>query len=313
LRKIRNPLPTEGEGWLETFLASLVTADLSPRTVSGYHQNVQAFLRWYQGSRGSDLRLGALQAIDLINYRQHLVVVERLRPATVNHRLQALRRLCKWAQSRGTFEHDPCKDVKSIRVASQGQPRGLKEPEVHALLRVAGESRYGLAKRNYALVQLPLQTGLRVSEMATLCLADLKLRERTGSARIRQGKGRKEREVPLNASARRALRSYLETRGTLPPEAPLFVSGRGKPIAVRSIQNTIAQLARRAKISRIRVSAHTLRHTFALHYLQQNPGKLVELACLLGHDSLDTTAIYTRPSVDDLADDLERSRLNVDG
>lgn len=313
MRKIRQPSLTGGEDWLNTFLATLVTADLSPRTVSGYRQDVQGFLGWYQESRGKELHLGEVNAIDLINYRQHLVAVERLRPATVNHRLQALRRLCRWAQSQGILDSDPCKDIKSVRVASPGQPRGLKEPEVHALLRVAGESQYGLAKRNYALVQLLLQTGLRVSEMAALCLADLKLRERTGSVRIRQGKGRKEREVPLNASARRALRSYLEARGTFPPEAPLFVSGRGGPLAVRSIQHAIAQLARRAKISRIRVSAHTLRHTFALHYLQQNPGKLVALACLLGHDSLDTTALYTRPSVDDLADDLERSRLNVDG
>jgi site-specific recombinase XerD len=60
------------------------------------------------------------------------------------------------------------------------------------------------------------------------------------------------------------------------------------------------------------VSAHTLCHTFALHHLRDNPGKLVELAGLLGHDSLDTTAIYTRPSAADLAADLERSRLNLD-
>jgi integrase/recombinase XerD len=58
---------------------------------------------------------------------------------------------------------------------------------------------------------------------------------------------------------------------------------------------------------------HTLRHTFALGYLCDNPGKLLELAGLLGHESLDTTAIYTRPSRDDLAADLEHSYLNVDG
>ena len=81
----------------------------------------------------------------------------------------------------------------------------------------------------------------------------------------------------------------------------------------RTIQAVMAHLARRARIDRVRVSAHTLRHTFALHYLRQSPGKLVELASLLGHESLDTTAIYTRPSTEELAQDLERSRLNVDG
>jgi hypothetical protein len=63
----------------------------------------------------------------------------------------------------------------------------------------------------------------------------------------------------------------------------------------------------------VRVSAHALRHTFALNYLRQSPGKLLELASLLGHESLDTTAIYTRPSSEELVQDLERSRLNVDG
>lgn len=82
---------------------------------------------------------------------------------------------------------------------------------------------------------------------------------------------------------------------------------------VRSIQAVIASLARRARLTRLPVSAHTLRHTFALGYLRDNPGKLVELASLLGHESLDTTAVYTRPSRDDLVADLERSHLNVDG
>lgn len=82
---------------------------------------------------------------------------------------------------------------------------------------------------------------------------------------------------------------------------------------VRTIQAVIASLARRARLKRVAVSAHTLRHTFALGYLRDNPGQLVELASLLGHDSLDTTAVYTRRSRDDLAADLERSHLNVDG
>ena len=313
MRKIRQPPQTDGEDRLIPFLASLVAEDLSPKTVDGYRQDLLAFRRWYREARGTDLRWEKLGSNDLINYRQHLVSVERLRPATVNRRLQALRRFGRWARDAKILKADPGETIKSVRVTKRGRPQGLEEPEVHALLRVAGESRYGHARRNYAVVQFLLQTGLRISEAAALCLADLKLRERTGSVRVRQGKGRKEREVPLNASARRALRTYLEPRGALPPEAPLFLSRRGGPMAVRSTQNLIAQLARRAKITRVRVSPHTLRHTFALHYLRQHPGKLVELASLLGHESLDTTALYTRPSIDDLAEDLERSRLNVYG
>ena len=157
-----------------------------------------------------------------------------------------------------------------------------------------------------------LQAGLRVGEVAALRTSDVSLHDRSGAVRIREGKGLKAREVPLNATARRALKHYLAERGAHASAEPLFLSSREGPMPVRSIQAVITSLARRARIKRLTVSAHTLRHTFALGYLRDNPGKLVELAGLLGHDSLDTTAVYTRPSGDDLAADLERSHLNVD-
>ncbi len=69
---------------------------------------------------------------------------------------------------------------------------------------------------------------------------------------------------------------------------------------------TVMVLAKKAKITRIPVSPHTLRHTFAINFLKSNQGKSVELAALLGHDSLDTTAIYAQPSREDLQDDVER-------
>lgn len=201
--------------------------------------------------------------------------------------------------------------MKSVRLSPRRQPLGLKQSELHALLRTAGESGHGHAKRNYALVQFFLQTGVRVNEAASMCLADVTIRTREGSVRVREGKGRKEREIPLNATARRAFRTYLDSRKSTKPDDPLFESSRDTALSRRSIQNMISQLARRAKITRCEVSPHTLRHTFALSYLRDHPGKLVELANLLGHDSLDTTTVYTQPSSEDLARDLEGSSLNV--
>jgi site-specific recombinase XerD len=91
----------------------------------------------------------------------------------------------------------------------------------------------------------------------------------------------------------------------------VFTSKRNTPITVRALQKIITALAARAKIERIAVTAHTLRHTFARNYLQANPGNLVELAMLLGHESLDTTAIYTKASKQSLAEAVERSELNI--
>ncbi len=296
------------------FLASLEKDDLAPATLRGYRYDLQHFLAWHQSVQNTAFTIKGLAGYDLIAYRQHMVASGR-RPATVNRRLDALRRLCRWAQATGSLVTDAARDVRPMRMVRNQQPVGLKDVEVHALLRAAGASSHGLAARNYAMVQLMLQAGLRVGEVASLQVADIVMSDRSGSARIRQGKGLKARDVPLNATARRALKQFLEERGPINKDkkAALFISSRNTAMPVRTIQAVVTSVARRARLKRVSVSAHTLRHTFALGYLRDNPGKLVELASLLGHESLDTTAIYTRPSRDDLATDLERSHLNVDG
>jgi site-specific recombinase XerD len=289
------------------FARALAREDLSPLTVRGYASDVALFLDWYAPNK-----LEKLSAVDLIHYRQHLADEKGLRPASLNRRLEALRRFCRWAHEQKRLKSNVAAEVKLARAVRGVRPKGLNEPEIQALLRAAGQSPHGLGKRNYALVQTLLQTGLRVSEAAHLRVSDLVLHERAGSVCVRQGKGRKEREIPLNSSARRGLRAYLATRRALEPSDPVFVSESGARLSLRSIQSVLAELARRAKITRLPVSAHTTRHTFSLAFLKRHPGKLVELAALLGHESLDSTAIYCAPSQEELADDLETSGLNAD-
>jgi site-specific recombinase XerD len=286
---------------------------LAPSTVRTYRHEVRYFVRWLEERTATPMTLKTLAAADLLSYCQQLINVQQLRPATVNKRLQALRWLCRWTQRQGLVETDPAAEIKSMRLAHRRQPEGLTEPEVHSLLGVAGTSRKGQRHRNYAIVQLLLQTGLRVGELVNLRVRDITLQARSGWIRVRLGKGELEREVPLNGSARRALGLYLGTRTETNNRDPLFTSQRGEALSERSVQALIQTLARRAKLVRIPISPHTLRHTFALSYLQQNPGKIVELAHLLGHESLDTTAIYTQSAVEDLVRDLEHGRLNVYG
>ena len=276
-----------------------------------YRHDVDLFLKWFAAIKGGKSRLSDLTTADVLSYRQHLVNVARLRSSTINQRLQAIRCLGRWAERQGFLKSNPAAVVKSLRVAKRPRPTGLTEPEVHSLLRVAGESKRGRAKRNYGLLQLLLQTGLRVGELTSLKLGDVQIRDRSGQVQVREGN--KEREIPLNASARRALGAYLQLRHEAQPGDPLFLSDRDRAFSPRAIQTLLQRLTRRAKIARLRVTPHLLRHTFALNYLHQNPGKLVQLANLLGHESLDTTAIYTQPSGEELAEDLERSQLNVYG
>jgi integrase/recombinase XerC len=314
LRAIQTPEANGAEPpWMKAFLASLAKDDLAPATLRGYRYDLQHFLAWHQSVQYGPFAIERLAEHELSGYRQHMVSAGR-RPATINRRLDALRRLCRWAQSTGSMVIDAARDVRPMRTMRNQQPVGLTDADAHALLRAAGASSHGLAARNYAIVQLMLQAGLRVGEVAALQVADIITSDRSGSVRIRHGKGLKARDIPLNATVRRALKQFLEARhpSTKDKSTPLFMSSRNTVMPVRTIQAVIAGLARRARLKRVGVSAHTLRHTFALNYLRDNPGNLVQLASLLGHDSLDTTAVYTRPSRDDLAADLERSHLNVD-
>ncbi|MBI2570533.1 MAG: tyrosine-type recombinase/integrase [Candidatus Schekmanbacteria bacterium] len=301
------PLPNDWVDLLNRFAASLAAEDLAPATVRGYLRDLRAFLHWLEHTgEAKSPTPAAISRTDLTTYRHYLVAEKRHKPATVNRSIDSLRRFFAWADNLRLVEHSPADGLRRLRDGSRYRPKALAEPEIYRLLQAAGSRPRRLGERNYALVQLFLQTGLRLSDVAGLQGADLILRDRSGSVRVCQGKGRKEREIPLNATARRALRDYFAARGEPHGDMPVFRVASGRGMSARSLEHTIAELARRARISRIHVTPHALRHTFAISFLRQHPGKLVELARLLGHDSLDTTAIYVQPSEEEMAEHLEQ-------
>lgn len=280
-------------GWLAGFIDSLRNEGVSPATRRAYHSDLLHVLAWHKGPNDIE----RLAEIDVSRYGQAMIIAGH-RPATVNRRIAAVRRLCRWARGTGAITADICRDVRRVPVSRDRAPHALVAAEVQALLRAAGASSHGLARRNYALVQLMLHTGIRVGEVAELRIEDLELRDRSGGVRLRDRIDLKGRYVPLTATARRALIQYLKERPGAAGSDSVFLSGRASVLPVRSIQATIASLVRRARLSRTRVSAQTLRHTFALGYLRDNPGKLVELAELLGYESLDSAALYARSSAE---------------
>jgi site-specific recombinase XerD len=282
-------------GWVAPFLASLAANGLAPATSRGYSYDLRHFLAWYDAFRDRPFGFEALAEPVLIAYRQYMIAADH-RPATINRRLEALRCLGRWACGTGALDADTLGHVPPMRTIRDRRPDGLTESEIHALLRAAGTSSHGLAPRNYAMVQLILQAGLRVGELAALRLSDVTVNARSGSIRVSQDTGLKAREIPLNAIGRRALSQYLADRQASGRHSALFLSSRETAMPVRTIQGMIASLARRARLKRIPVTANTLRHTFALGYLRDNPGQLVELAELLGHESLETANIYKQPS-----------------
>jgi site-specific recombinase XerD len=156
-----------GDRLLASFARSLGDQDLSPVTVRDYLHDLQRFQIWMREDRRGrrrEVSLRRLTTVQLVHYRQHLLDVERLQAATINRKIQALKKLFVWARQKGHVKLNVASDLQFVRVEKRLRPRGLTEAEIQALLRAAGQTGHGLAKRNYALLEVLLETGLRVGE-----------------------------------------------------------------------------------------------------------------------------------------------------
>lgn len=265
--------------------------------MAGYLGEMSRFAHWHEQSTGAPFAPGAVTPLDVADYRRWLLGRGR-KPATVNRALDALAAFFAWAASEGLAGADPTEGVR--RVPEQRRtPRWLGRRELGAFVRAV--HRYG-GTRDVALVSLMLHGGLRVSEACSLKVSDLEVRERSGVVRVR-GKGGKYREVPLNATARRALAGYLAARGGPGGDEWLFVSRKGSRLSARAAERSVARYARLAGLEG--VTPHALRHTFCKMLVDAGES-LDRVAALAGHANLNTTARYTRPSLQDLERAVDR-------
>src|SRR5271166_2385828 len=108
------------------FLDSLAREDLAPATLRGYRYDLRHFLAWHATVQPDAFALDHLAAFELVAYRQHMVAAGR-RPATINRRLDALRRLCRWARSTGTLSGDVVHDLRPVRTVRNRQPAGRSD------------------------------------------------------------------------------------------------------------------------------------------------------------------------------------------
>ncbi|MEA3341335.1 MAG: tyrosine-type recombinase/integrase, partial [Chloroflexota bacterium] len=207
--------------------------------------------------------------------------------ATVNRRLAGLRAFFEWAVGVGRAASNPATDVNGVR-QDRRVPKALDAQEVYRLQREAAaqrqlaEAQAGgeatpatvYARRDEALLNLILYTGLRVGEVTALKLGDVTLNERSGRVIVRSGKGRKYREVPLHKEARKASRAYLEVREG---EGDSFFLGQRGTLKERGMQMRLAALGKDAGVT---VTPHVLRHTFATRLLREADADLVTVAAV---------------------------------
>ena len=215
--------------------------------------------------------------------------------------LAALRFFFSWLVKTGWMLADPARHLPYPR-SPQYLPRSLKVVEVGRLLRSLPKTPMGL--RDRALVELLWGTGMRRGEAARLRLNDVDLDSR--QILIRQGKGRKDRCVPLGAKARQTLLEYLEhgrprlLRGT--DDGSLFIGNAGVPLGKQGITDRVRELGQRI---RLKATAHMLRHSCATHLLKGR-ADIRHIQKLLGHSSLQSTERYTKVEMTDLRSVIRR-------
>jgi len=287
---------------LQRFEGHLVGEGKSPHTLVAYRRDLRLFAEWFLQTNGKPLTPLAITPIDVRQYRSYLLTVSGHRPATVNRKLASLSAFCGWARTGGLIPANPVEGIAQVEEVRPA-PKWLDKNQQYALLRAVQER--GQA-RDVALVTLMLHTGLRVSEVAALRMADVEFSPRKGTLSVRGGKGGKYRTVPLNADARKALGAYLEGRPGVRDGDCLFVGQRGEALRSPGIYYLIQRYAYDARLEG--VTPHTLRHTFGKNLVDAGVS-LDRVAQLLGHESVGTTRIYTTPSEQDLQREVEKVAL----
>ncbi len=160
-------------------------------------------------------------------------------------------------------------------------PKALEKAERHRIIREADRN---FSRRNYAMIVLLLNTGIRLAEIVALDRDDVEISERKGTLRVRNGKGKMERTIPLNAETRRALTKYLEERAD--GEEPMFLSNRHMRISARSVQHVAETLG---------INVHCLRHTFITGLVRAKED-ISTVQALSGHRSADMVLRYSKPT-----------------
>lgn len=273
-------------GWLE----HLENEGKSPHTLRSYRQRVKLFQKWFEDTNDYPFTPENVTPTDLREYKSYLQNIKNNKAQTVNVTLNAI---VSWLDYHDKVIKTPPR-VKTTKTA----PQSLNKKDKHALLRAVERSG---EPRDIAIVTLLLNTGLRVSEASDLNIEDLVIGERSGLVRV-LGKGDKERIVPLNNDARKALKEYIGERAS----GPLFLSERGrgtKRLTAGGIYQLIDKYAYQAKLPHLH--PHILRHTFAKELIDAGVD-ISQVAELLGHSSLDTTRIYTQPTIRDLSNAVEK-------
>ncbi len=269
----------------------------SPRTIASYRDTLRLLLVFAQdrtGKQPAALDWDDLDAATISAFLDHLETSRGNQPRTRNLRLTAIRSLIRWASLRHPEHAAVFQQVLAIppKRADKRTITFLDPAEAQALIGAPDLARWE-GRRDRAIIVLALQAGLRVSELTGLDCGDITLG--TGGHVRCEGKGRKQRAVPLTSQAQAVMRAWIAERGGA-PEDPLFPTRTGRRLSRDAIERRLAVHAATAaktcpSLKAKSLHPHVLRHSCAMALLRAGVETTV-IALWLGHADIRSTQTY---------------------
>ena len=296
-----NQSPVSLDSLVNEFLKSLKVRNLSPTTIKGTSWRLGKFLLYLAGREITEVTGITKEVIVTFRISEYERINQQGQPNSAGHQnrmLSAVKQFMNYLKEYDYIVSDPARDIQYAK-EPKTLPRGILTPTEARKILHAPDTTCVIGYRDRTILEILYSTGIRKDELITLTLGDVDYND--GFLRV-IGKGNKERIVPLGRIACRYLENYIKSvRPELirdPYEKRLFLSLRHKPLSKNVVWEVTKRHARKAKIQK-NVHPHTFRHTCATQMLR-NKAHIRAVQELLGHESLDSTQVYTHVSITDL-------------
>lgn len=274
---------------LQALIESFLEAqDIRPVSKRLYRKGVETFLSWLAAEGVQQPDRG-----EVLKFKDHLKGLQ-LSANTINAYLVGVSRFFAYLESSRLYP-DITRNVKGVRQPKSHLRESLTEAQVWRVLESINTSSI-LGKRNYAMIMLMVNTGLRTVSIIEADLGDLRPMGDEAQLRYRnKGRDSKDEAALIVSHVLKPIMAYLKARGKARPDVPLFVShgdnSAGGRLTTKTVRMVVKDLLRKNGIDDPRISAHSLRHTFATTALR-NGAHLLNVSKALGHASVVTTQIY---------------------
>jgi integrase/recombinase XerD len=277
-------------------------AGAAERTLEDYRKHMNWF-RCFLASEYSGLDNFVPNRDVIRSWISHMLTVQKLKPSTINIRLRTVKAMFNWAITEGIIKESPFDNVELLRVPEEDF-QVISKIQERKLFNCCELTTFtGL--RDALLMSFLLDTGLRIGECMRIFAEEVDLQNRSASVRAESAKTRKARLVYFGSRTQELLVIYLawhEQNGQAPN---LFLNEYGQPLDKNWATRCISFIGKRAKITGVRISPHTFRHTFATRYIKAT-GDPFSLRRLLGHSSMEMVNRYVNQDASDVREQYEK-------